>query len=233
MPTSLGRIAARRAGVKAVVSGIRVAERGSRWHLWLDRLTQGWVDRYVCVSQSVAEFSASQGGLPPEKLVVIPNGIDLDKYPARQPADLAALGIRAGTPDRHVRRPPGAAKGRAVADRDGPGVAGKTARLRSPAGRRRPAAAPAGGRIARRRALPSGSISPAGDPTCPKSSPPATSWCCLRPGRGCPTWCWRRWPAAGRWWPRTWKACGNCSGPAAAEQTVRYWRYTSPYRQSS
>ena len=92
----LGRIAARRAGVKAVVAGVRVAERAARWHLRLDRLTQRWVDRYVCVSQSVAEFSAKQAGLPPEKLVVIPNGIDLDKYPAGQPADLRAFGIAAG-----------------------------------------------------------------------------------------------------------------------------------------
>ena len=92
----VGRIAARRAGVKAVVAGIRVAERAARWHLWLDRLTQRWVDRYVCVSRAVADFSAARAVLPPEKLVVIPNGIDLDKYPARQPADLAALGIAAG-----------------------------------------------------------------------------------------------------------------------------------------
>jgi glycosyltransferase involved in cell wall biosynthesis len=92
----VGRIAARRAGVQAVVSGIRVAERHSRWHLWLDRLTQGLVDRYVCVSRSVAEFSTSQAGIPSEKIVVIPNGIDLQKYPARQAADLTSLGIPAG-----------------------------------------------------------------------------------------------------------------------------------------
>jgi glycosyltransferase involved in cell wall biosynthesis len=91
----LGRIVARRAGVKKVVAGVRVAERGARWHLWLDRLTQAWADRYVCVSQAVADFSAAEIGLPLEKLVVIPNGIDLDKYP-RQPADLRALGIAAG-----------------------------------------------------------------------------------------------------------------------------------------
>ena len=60
----LGRIAARRAGVKAVVAGVRVAEHAVRWHLRLDRLTQRWVDRYVCVSQAVAEFSAQRGGLP-------------------------------------------------------------------------------------------------------------------------------------------------------------------------
>lgn len=89
----LGRIVARRAGVKIVVSGVRVAERKARWHLWLDRLTQGWVDRYVCVSRSVADFSANEAGIPAEKLVVIPNGIDLEHYPAKQPIDLGEFGI--------------------------------------------------------------------------------------------------------------------------------------------
>jgi glycosyltransferase involved in cell wall biosynthesis len=92
----LGRIAARRARVEFVVSGIRVAERASRWHLWLDRLTAGWVDRYVCVSRPVAEFSQTRGGLPASKLVVIPNGVDLDRFPAPQTADLSALGVPAG-----------------------------------------------------------------------------------------------------------------------------------------
>jgi len=92
----VGRIAARRAGLKAVVSGIRVAEHGSSWHLWLDRLTQGWVDRYVCVSRSVAEYSIKKGGIPAEKVVVIPTVIDLDVYPAAKPADPASLGVPAG-----------------------------------------------------------------------------------------------------------------------------------------
>ncbi len=92
----VGRIAAKRAGVGTVVAGIRVAEHGVRWHLWLDRMTQSLVDRYVCVGRSVADFSADRAGLPPEKLVVIPNGIDLEKYPARQPADLREFGVTAG-----------------------------------------------------------------------------------------------------------------------------------------
>lgn len=90
----VGRIAARRAGVRRVVSGIRVAERQSRWHLWIDRLTAGLVDRYVCVSQAVATFSAERGGLPADRLVVIPNGIDAQRYPAERPADLASCGLR-------------------------------------------------------------------------------------------------------------------------------------------
>ncbi len=84
----LGRWAARRASVRRVVCGLRVAERHSHWHLWLDRLTTRWVDRYACVSEAVARFSAQFGGLRPETLVVIPNGVDLGQFPAR-PARLS------------------------------------------------------------------------------------------------------------------------------------------------
>jgi glycosyltransferase involved in cell wall biosynthesis len=89
----VGRLAARRAGVPCVLSGIRVAERRSRWHLWLDRATQHLVDRHVCVSASVARFAQEQAGLRPERLVVIPNGVDLRRFAGVRPADLSTLGI--------------------------------------------------------------------------------------------------------------------------------------------
>ncbi|MDZ7618786.1 MAG: glycosyltransferase [Patescibacteria group bacterium] len=92
----VGRIAARRAGVPHVVCGIRVAEREKAWHPWLDRLTQAMVDRYACVSQAVADFSRDKGHLPAGKLTVIPNGIDLSRFPASVRADLAPLGIPSG-----------------------------------------------------------------------------------------------------------------------------------------
>lgn len=93
------RLAARRARVRPVLSGIRVAEREQRWHLWADRLTSRWVDRYVCVSRSVAEFSTHEAGLPEDKMVVIPNGINAAAYPAARPASLESLGI---PPDRRL-----------------------------------------------------------------------------------------------------------------------------------
>ena len=88
----VGRIAARRAGVP-VVCGIRVAQRQSSWHLWLDRMTHRLVDRYVCVSQSVAAFSASTARLPVDKLVVIPNGVDLSRFRNVKPAAPANLKV--------------------------------------------------------------------------------------------------------------------------------------------
>lgn len=92
-----GRVAARLAGVRHVVSGIRVAERRSRLPLWLDRWTNGMVRFNVCVSQAVAEFSVSVAGLPADKIAVIPNGVDVAKFETAPAADLASLGIPAGS----------------------------------------------------------------------------------------------------------------------------------------
>ncbi|HVW00752.1 MAG TPA: glycosyltransferase, partial [Planctomycetaceae bacterium] len=91
-----GRIAGWRAGVKPIVAGIRVAEKERRWHRWLDRLTSRFADCHVCVSQGVAEFAEHQIGLPPQRLVVIPNGVDVERFAAATPADLSAYGIAPG-----------------------------------------------------------------------------------------------------------------------------------------
>ncbi|MGL4595005.1 MAG: glycosyltransferase [Thermoguttaceae bacterium] len=73
----LGRLAARSAGVPHIISGLRVAEKRQKFHNWLDYATSRFVEKYVCVSQSVADFAAEEIKLPREKLCVIPNGIDL------------------------------------------------------------------------------------------------------------------------------------------------------------
>jgi glycosyltransferase involved in cell wall biosynthesis len=91
----VGRIAARRAGVPKVVSGIRVAEP-RRWHRWADRLTRDLVDCNVCVSEAVARFSVKRAKLPPEKVVVIPNGIDMARYGSVVPVSPESLAIPHG-----------------------------------------------------------------------------------------------------------------------------------------
>ncbi|MBX3413554.1 MAG: glycosyltransferase [Pirellulales bacterium] len=91
----LGRLAARRAGVR-MVCGIRVAERRGRARLWLDRMTSRWVDHYVCVSADVADFSRREGGLPGDRLSVIPNGVDVPRFAQAEPLDLTTLGVAAG-----------------------------------------------------------------------------------------------------------------------------------------
>jgi glycosyltransferase involved in cell wall biosynthesis len=92
-----GRIAGRLAGVPRIVSGIRVAEHRRRWYLHLDRLTAGLVDRHVCVSRGVADFSIDRGGLRPDAVTVIPNGVDARRYAEAAPADLTPWGIPPGS----------------------------------------------------------------------------------------------------------------------------------------
>lgn len=92
-----GRVAGRWAGVPVTVCGVRVAEHEHRWHLRLDRLTQRLVTQNVCVSQAVANFSIAHGGIRPEKITVIPNGVDFTHYSEARPAKLEPLGIPLGS----------------------------------------------------------------------------------------------------------------------------------------
>jgi glycosyltransferase involved in cell wall biosynthesis len=93
----VGRFAARTTSVKHVLSGIRVAEKRSKLPLRLDRWTQSRVDRHVCVSQAVADFSMQQGGLDRAKIVVIPNGVDVEQFSLAEPCDLTQFGVQRGS----------------------------------------------------------------------------------------------------------------------------------------
>ena len=89
------RLAAPLAGVPWVLSGIRVAEHQKRWHLTLDRLTVGLSAAEVCVSEGVMRFSRDVEGVSPERLVVIPNGVDPAVYDSRRAGRARALGLPA------------------------------------------------------------------------------------------------------------------------------------------
>jgi len=93
----LGRIAARWAGIRHVVSGLRVADRRSPWYGRIDRWTNRWVEMNVCVSQGVADYAANQEGLRVDKLIVIPNAVDLNRFADVSPASLAEFGIPDGS----------------------------------------------------------------------------------------------------------------------------------------
>jgi glycosyltransferase involved in cell wall biosynthesis len=92
----LGRLAGWWAGVPVIFSGLRVAERGKRWHLWLDRWTNRLVSLNVCVSEGVRQFAVSDGGLSEQKLRVIPNGVDAERFASATPVDLSRFGIPGG-----------------------------------------------------------------------------------------------------------------------------------------
>lgn len=75
-----------------VVAGIRVADP-SRARQRVERWISPLVQKFVCVSQSVADYSATTARLPINKLHVIPNGVDAARFRDALPADRAALGL--------------------------------------------------------------------------------------------------------------------------------------------
>ncbi len=87
--------AMRQAKLPRMVTGIRVADPRA-WRQRVERWLAPKVDKIVCVSQGVADFCRDKCGLPGEKLVVIPNGVDLTRFENVQPADLTVLGLSAG-----------------------------------------------------------------------------------------------------------------------------------------
>jgi glycosyltransferase involved in cell wall biosynthesis len=88
-----GRIAGRLAGIPHCVSGIRVAERRSRWPLRIDRITNPLVETNVCVSRATADFSVEVARLRRTKVIVIPNGVDVAPFAEALPLDLTTLGL--------------------------------------------------------------------------------------------------------------------------------------------
>ncbi len=83
------------AGRPWVLNGLRVAEQrpGKRWHLVLDRLSAGLSAGSVCVSQGVLRFTRDVAGVDPERLTVIPNGIDPAAVDQVEPLPRGSIGL--------------------------------------------------------------------------------------------------------------------------------------------
>ncbi|MFO7901202.1 MAG: glycosyltransferase [Planctomycetota bacterium] len=73
-------------------AGIRVADP-SRCRQAVERRALRIADRIACVSQLVANYAANQLKVPAEKLLVIPNGIDVQAIAKRDVADLTPFGV--------------------------------------------------------------------------------------------------------------------------------------------
>ncbi len=86
---SWGRLAARAAGVPTLLVGYR-----QQRDYWLDRLTLRWNAAVVCKARVIAERVARRYGLPPERLHVIPNGVDVDRFTGACACDATSLGLR-------------------------------------------------------------------------------------------------------------------------------------------
>lgn len=82
----LGAWAARSRDLR-LVAGYRVADP-RRWRTTLERRALERAERAVCVSESVRQFYVDKRNFPPEKLVVIPNAVDVpDTANLNRPVD--------------------------------------------------------------------------------------------------------------------------------------------------
>lgn len=80
-----GRQAAHAAGVRHIVGGERCVDPWKRWHeLWIDRRLARVSERIATNSSGVVDFYASKG-IPPDKFVVIPNGIAMPSESEQTP----------------------------------------------------------------------------------------------------------------------------------------------------
>ncbi|HEX9780861.1 MAG TPA: glycosyltransferase [bacterium] len=99
----LGRLAARLAGVPAVVHTIHGYAFHDQEPPWrralfrtLERLAAGWCDRLVAISEPLVEWTVAARIAPRTKLVKIYSGIDLEAF--RAPVDAAAVRRSLGLP---------------------------------------------------------------------------------------------------------------------------------------
>lgn len=87
----LGTMAAKKAGVRTKIGGIRVAED----HLLrrpIERLVVSRMDHVVCVSDEVEQFARRRLGCSSGQTIVIPNCVDFSRFAAAAPARWSSIG---------------------------------------------------------------------------------------------------------------------------------------------
>lgn len=98
MSDILGRVLARAAGIRYLVTSIRA--RNIHYTSWQRRslqLTARLADRVVLNSAAAREFAIQHEGVDAKRIVVIPNGIDVSRYAS--PASREALGQELQIPE--------------------------------------------------------------------------------------------------------------------------------------
>lgn len=71
-------------GVRFLQS-IQTVQPKPKWHWWLQRRVRRFADRVIVPSAAVAQAARERCGVPPDRIVVIPNAIDPAEYPRVEP----------------------------------------------------------------------------------------------------------------------------------------------------
>lgn len=97
----VGRMAARLSGIPAVVKTMHNMGRWkTRRHLVVDRVLNHWTKKVICVSDYQRQEVIRQEGLPAERVVTIPNGVDVRRFDVKVDRRdyLYSLGLRPDHP---------------------------------------------------------------------------------------------------------------------------------------
>lgn len=87
----IGRTVARAAKARSIVTAIHARNIDkSWWQFQLDKWTIPWADKVIFVSKQVIPFSIASEGVRPERVVYIPNGIELITKNETKTLDLRA-----------------------------------------------------------------------------------------------------------------------------------------------
>jgi glycosyltransferase involved in cell wall biosynthesis len=99
-----GAVIARLAGVKRIISSKRdAADYKSEFRFFMHRLVRGITRRYIVVSEVVADVIRRKEKVPAERISVIYNGVDLDRYTVPDADTKAAAKVALGfAPDAFV-----------------------------------------------------------------------------------------------------------------------------------
>ncbi len=93
----IGRVAAHLAGVPVVIAAVRNTDDWRTWrHVTLDRATAVWVDRWISNSDAGRDRTIAREGVPAEKIVTIPNGVDVEHFAGPDQTVRARLRDRLG-----------------------------------------------------------------------------------------------------------------------------------------
>ncbi len=85
-----GRFAAHQCRVPRIVSSIRARNiHYTAWQRLLVRWTMRWANSIVLNSHQIYEYAIQEESAPPEKVIIIPNGIDIEPY--LHPVDRASF----------------------------------------------------------------------------------------------------------------------------------------------
>jgi len=93
-----GRYVGWRERVPAVVCAVRVEDVERPWRLWFDGWTHRMMHAETCVSESARQFTFRRSGIPLEKLVAIPNAVDVSRFDLERGAFRSELGLAEGIP---------------------------------------------------------------------------------------------------------------------------------------